>query len=212
MTIFEMDMDRRGKLYHHIKFHFPRWKKYGWIWSILWSVLIVTNIIFAFRVYCELDMRLDQSFWSSLFVLEVCLWVPAGIFMAVVYAFLISEAGELLVPEQHRILFSETGFRSEWIPQIMQIRNVQGDQVITIFPYGNVKRILWNDSLQRLEIYGDYQQQIHSVDIGSHGWEPRERTFFTFSKTEKCLYLYNYFPEMESLIVRLQAECGVSMD
>ena len=210
-TVFMLEYPLNKRLYHRVKFHFPRWRKYRWIG---YAALL---IVLAFNAYwiCVLGRNeghweISPSFWHNIFVLEVIIWFMGGTVLSIVYAFLISEAGDLFVPTSHKVVFGEDSMCSEWIPDPLQSRNVQGTHVKTVFPYSAMRRIVWNDSLQRLEIYGDYQQQVK--DLYSGLWIEKERTYFTLCKTEKVLYLYNYFPGMPKLIEQVQTRCGLEVE
>lgn len=211
MKQFEMKNARSAKqLYKKIKFHFPRWRKFQWIYHGIWIIAITLTAIGIFYLYS--DGGFTQSFFSSAFIFLVCCGIIELLTMPVIYAILIAQAGELLVPTYHSVVIDKDNLKSEWLPLPMQIRNTGGDHVITTFPYENIKRIVWNEYLQRLEIYGEFIQKVHPTDFFNQEWTPKERTYFTLCKTEKVLYLYNYFPDMEELITSLETESGLTVE
>ena len=210
-TVFMLEYPLNKRLFKRVKFHFPRWRKYRWIWYAALLIFLAFNAYWICMAGNEGHWEISNpSFWHDMFILEVVVCILGAIFLPPVYFLLIGGGGESIVPASHKVVFGEDSMCSEWIPDPLQSRNVQGTHVKTVFPYSAMRRIVWNDSLQRLEIYGDYQQQVK--DLYSGLWIEKERTYFTLCKTEKVLYLYNYFPGMPKLIEQVQTRCGLEIE
>ena len=213
MKQFEMKNGRIArKLYNKVKFRFPRWRRFRWIWYGIWAVWIAVDILWIVEL-----KNVYGGFTAVFFKDLITIWLVMGVFqlilMPVIYAFLIAPAAEIFIAAWHRVVLDGTKLQSEWIPPSMQVRNVGGDHVITIVPYENIRRIVWNERLQRLEIYGEYLQKVHPTEFYHKGeWLTKERTFFTLNKRERVLHLYNYFPNMEELIDCLQTKSGCTVE
>lgn len=209
MKIYEMDGEMRKAVYKRIRKESPQWKKLKGIYYVVWVLILIGAIATTFVVYKEVG-AINSEFFLYFFLLVVCgvCFLPS-VFNVAFKGILFKSIGEILVPETHQISLEPGKLISEWIPLPNQKNNVQGVRVFTELPYSEVTHIVWNNTFERLEIHGNYAQQVETLLLG---WEPREHVHFTLNKNEKVLHLYAYFPQMQDIMRDLEMLTGCRIE
>ncbi|MDE7269983.1 MAG: hypothetical protein K2N81_05865, partial [Acetatifactor sp.] len=71
MKQFEMKNGRIAKkLYNKVKFRFPRWRRFQWIWHGLWAILLALQIWGITDLY---EGEITSSFLNDVITFVLCM-------------------------------------------------------------------------------------------------------------------------------------------